>query len=130
MFYAFVTPDEDFSKLSLGGLKDNVSALVWVRWRQSGFGRLIVEVAGLEQSGRGCVGVGAEDAGKYWASLAISRKALIPGQEGRIVLLSGLDVKKKNLEFSVSKERQRQTEKDRKKEARNKRMKGETETQR
>ncbi len=51
--------------------------------------------------------VGAEDAGKYRASLAISRKALIPRQEGRIVLLSELDVEKKNLEFSVNKERQR-----------------------
>lgn len=52
-------------------------------------------------------GVGAEDAGKYQASLAIPRKTLIPRQEGGIVLLSALDVEKKNLEFTVSKEKQR-----------------------
>lgn len=34
--------------------------------------------------------------------MAISRKALIPQQEGGIVLLSVLDVERKNLECSVS----------------------------
>lgn len=48
-----------------------------------------------EEGGRGG---GAEDSGKYRASLAISRKALIPRQEVRIALPSELDVEKKNVE--------------------------------
>lgn len=36
-----------------------------------------------------------------------AEKTLILRQEGRIVQLSGLDVEEKELEFSVSKERQR-----------------------
>lgn len=52
-------------------------------------------------------GVGYEDAGKYRASLAISRKALIPRQEGRIVLLSGFDVEKKTCSLASARERER-----------------------
>lgn len=50
------------------------------------------------------------DAGKHWASLGITIKALIPRQEGRIVQLSGLDVERKNLEFSVSKKKEKERE--------------------
>lgn len=41
-----------FSELSVERSEDNVSALVWARWRQSVSGWLIVEVAGLDRSGR------------------------------------------------------------------------------
>lgn len=51
---------------------------------------------------------GAEDTGKYRASLAISRKTLIPRQEGGIVLLSGLRRgEEKPRVYTVSKEKQR-----------------------